>query len=228
MCEVSFCGHATLAAVHALSERSGQKISELGVECAAGNLRVKVETFRDGGRSYWLSMPNANVQPVELLTNELIGALRMLPDAHPEVPIFRTLEHDLILFVACGEHVRSLSPDFAALDRLSRQEDIRGVLVASTDTGDDGVACISRFFAPAAGISEDPVTGSVHGPLAALLIRRAHVRETRPNHWSFLCRQVPANGRVGEVHVRAESQAGELTIEVGGSCVTVMSGQLSP
>ena len=124
--------------------------------------------------------------------------------------------------------MRSLAPDFAALDRFSRQNDIRGVLVTSTDTGEDGVACISRFFAPAAGIPEDPVTGSVHGPLAELLIRCSRVPATRPNQWSFLCRQVPANGRVGDVHIRAESQAGELAIEVGGGCVTVVTGKLSP
>ena len=101
-CEVSFCGHATLAAVHAFCERNGKELGEVGVECAAGKLRVKVEKFRDGARSYWLSMPSPDVRPVELSTSAFTGALRLPPDAHVEAPVFRTRDCDVILFMPLG------------------------------------------------------------------------------------------------------------------------------
>jgi PhzF family phenazine biosynthesis protein len=225
-CEVSFCGHATLAAIHAFGDRVGGAIDKVAVECAAGNLVVKLDSAA-AGRRYWLSMPRPGLELSELPAPAVFEALRLPSDARLTQPIYRTRDRDVIVFVARGQHLSTLDPNMAALDRLSREHSIRGVSVACLETGDPDVACISRFFAPAAGIPEDPVTGSVHGPLAALLVRESHVPAIAPNRWSFRCRQFAGNGRSGDVYVRAESRADELAIEIGGSCVTVMQGRLS-
>jgi PhzF family phenazine biosynthesis protein len=226
-CEVSFCGHATLAATHAVVESGRIATGELAVECAAGNLRVTIDAADDRRRRYWLAMPPPDVHPIELSRTQFAEALRLPADSQLQASLHQTRDRDLIAFLPSGDHVRTLVPDFAAVDRLCREHDIRGILTASCDTRDPSVACISRFFAPAAGIPEDPVTGSVHGPLAALLIRDSRVPTVGPNHWSFRCRQVPGNGRTGDVYVRAELRADELAIEIGGACVTVMLGRLS-
>lgn len=226
-CEVSFCGHATLAAIHTFCERASELPTEVGVECAAGNLTMNVDSSSSAGRCYWLSMPDPQLHPAAVPIDKLLAALCVPRTSKQIGQTFETRDHDVIVFLDNGRDLRALAPDMSALDQLSRQHNIRGVSVASTDTTDPDVTCISRFFAPAAGIAEDPVTGSVHGPLAALLIREQRALAATPNHWSFVCRQVPANGRVGTVHVRAESHAGDLSIEIGGSCVTVMGGQLS-
>jgi PhzF family phenazine biosynthesis protein len=231
-CEVSFCGHASLAAIHSFCESAFEeglaaRRSDVAIQCAAGNLSMKIESAPDGARRYWLSMPRPDTYPVDFATNLLIDALQLPPQAECQGSAYRTRDRDVIVFLSSGEHLRSATPDMAKLDRLSRHHDVRGVSVASIDSGDASVACISRFFAPAAGIAEDPVTGSVHGPLAALLIHGSHVQPVRPGQWSFLCRQVPRSGRVGNVHVRAETRSAELAVEVGGSCVTVMSGRIS-
>jgi PhzF family phenazine biosynthesis protein len=223
--EVSFCGHATLAAVHALAETAGEPVAQVAVECAAGNLVVRVDDTPAAGRRYWLTMPPPELTESAVPADALLHALRMPRLADEIGPIFQTRDHDLLLLLANGGHVRSLVPDMAALERLSRSHGVRGICVASTDSGDPSVACISRFFAPAAGIPEDPVTGSVHGPLAAMLIGGRLVAPAQPNRWRFRCLQVPGNGRAGEVHVRAESRGAELAIEVGGCCATVMKGQ---
>jgi PhzF family phenazine biosynthesis protein len=224
-CEVSFCGHATLAAVHAHCQRV-DRTGEIDIECAAGNLVMKVESGLNGTRRYWLSMPRPDLQAIDFPANLLLSALQLPPDVQCQAPSQRTRDGDVIVLLAHGAQVRSLTPDMAALDQLSRQKQVRGVCVASTDTGDAHVASISRFFAPATGIPEDPVTGSVHGPLAALLIHGSHVAQLRPGQWSFLCRQLPRNGRIGNVFVRAESSGNELIVEVGGSCVTTMTGEV--
>jgi len=63
--------------------------------------------------------------------------------------------------------VRALAPDFGAMARLARREGIRGIIAtASAPGGAAGYDFVSRFFAPADGIPEDPVTGSAHTALA--------------------------------------------------------------
>ena len=60
--------------------------------------------------------------------------------------------------------VRSLAPDLAAIERLG------GRALIVTAAGDrDGIDCVSRVFAPATGIPEDPVTGSAHCTLGRVL-----------------------------------------------------------
>lgn len=238
-CEVSFCGHASLAAIHAYCERQAEGDSpavsqrpvqarEIGVQCAAGYLTVMIGSTPDDARCYWLSMPRPDVRPIDFSADPLLDALGLPRDMKCQVSPHQTRDQDVITLLTDGEQVRTLSPDMIKLERLSRQREIRGICVASTDTGDERVACISRFFAPAAGIAEDPVTGSVHGPLAALLIHGSHVPANRPGQWSFVCRQLPRNGRVGDVHIRAQRRDANLAVEVGGSCVTVMAGRISP
>src|SRR5262245_46277922 len=60
LCEVSFCGHATLAAVHAYCEKAIET-TEIGIECAAGQLVVKIESGPSRLRRFWLSMPRPDL-----------------------------------------------------------------------------------------------------------------------------------------------------------------------
>jgi trans-2,3-dihydro-3-hydroxyanthranilate isomerase len=229
-CEVSFCGHASLAAVHAYCEesfgRSSSRPAVVGLECAAGKLAVSIDTV-DGAARYWLTMPRGAVNPIDFDAQPLCDSLGLPPDSARTSDLFWTRDRDVIVFLSRGAAVRAMRPDMTKLEAVMRQQQIRGVLASSIDTGDEQVACISRFFAPASGIAEDPVTGSVHGPLATLLIQRGHVAPRSSDNWSFLCRQIPSNGRIGDVFARATGRAGgELAVEVGGGCVTVMSGTL--
>ena len=73
---------------------------------------------------------------------------------------------DYLVELKSAEELISLSPDFTALKEI----DARGFIVTARGRGDDdGVDFVSRFFAPAIGIDEDPVTGSAHTTLASLL-----------------------------------------------------------
>lgn len=74
---------------------------------------------------------------------------------------------DLLIVVGDETAVRALRPDFTALGRLIRRNGIRGVIVtAAAADRDSGYDFVSRYFAPASGIPEDPVTGSAHTALA--------------------------------------------------------------
>jgi predicted PhzF superfamily epimerase YddE/YHI9 len=87
--------------------------------------------------------------------------------AEPEATYRTGALGDLLAVVGDEATVRALSPDFAALTRLTRREVIRGVIASARAAHrDSGYDFISRYFAPANGIPEDPVTGSAHTALA--------------------------------------------------------------
>ena len=121
---------------------------------------------------------------------------------------------DLLAVVPDESAVRGLAPDFTALARLARREGIRGVIVtAAASDPDGGYDFVSRFFAPAVGIPEDPVTGSAHTALAP--------------YWSGRLGRdgltgLQASPRTGLVHTAVHGDRVHLT----GRAVTVLDGTL--
>ena len=114
-----------------------------------------------------------------------------------------------MLVVADAAIVRELAPDFGALGALP---DVRGVYV--TAPGDDGRHdIVSRCFAPAVGIDEDPVTGSMHCVLSAYWCDRLGKTELHADQ---------ASARGGTMLVRL---AGDRTLLVGHT-ITVLRGDL--
>ena len=113
---------------------------------------------------------------------------------------------DYIVELDSEEAVRALRPNFSVLEKIL----VRGVIVTSRGTDYDFV---SRFFAPASGINEDPVTGSAHcclGPFWGSRLSRTE----------FVAYQASARG--GVVRVRLEGDR----VRLSGQAVTVLRGQL--
>jgi predicted PhzF superfamily epimerase YddE/YHI9 len=110
--------------------------------------------------------------------------------------------------VATAQQVRTLQPDFTALKALPW----RGVIVTSrSDTADFDF--VSRYFAPGAGIDEDPVTGSAHCCLGPFWARQLH-KDT------FTAYQASARGGVVRVRLHGDR------VLLGGQAVTVLRGEL--
>jgi predicted PhzF superfamily epimerase YddE/YHI9 len=116
---------------------------------------------------------------------------------------------DLLVVAQTEAEVRALQPDFKRLAALGT----RGVIVASA-SADPRFDFVSRFFAPAAGIDEDPVTGSAHCCLAPFWAERLGKDQMTGYQ---------ASARGGTVRVRV---AGDRVV-LGGQAVTVWSGELS-
>jgi PhzF family phenazine biosynthesis protein len=115
---------------------------------------------------------------------------------------------DYLIELESEAAVRALRPDFARLADLP----VRGVIVTGP-SAERGYDFVSRFFAPASGINEDPVTGSAHcalGPFWAARLGKPDV----------VGRQVSARGGVVRVGVRCER------VLLGGRAVTVLCGSL--
>ena len=155
--ESNLCGHATLATAHALHSDRGT----LGTVRFASRFGVLIAHSRRDG-TITLDFPAA--RPIQAAAPDgLAEALGATPQA-----IYHTgALGDLLAVLADEATVRALTPDLAALADLTRRDGIRGIIAtAPADEPDRGYDFVSRYFAPAGGIPEDPVTGSAHTALA--------------------------------------------------------------
>jgi PhzF family phenazine biosynthesis protein len=200
--EVDLCGHATLASAHALWE-SGRLASD-----SPARFRTKSGLLTCQRRGTWIEMDFPSTPPEDW--NPPAGLLDALG--------VRTLNtarsrFDWLVEVASEAEVRAARPDFGLLKRV----EARGVIVTSRAAPGGSavrpVDFVSRFFAPAAGIDEDPVTGSAHCCLAPYW--RQRLGRDEMVGWQ-------ASARGGEVCVKV---VGERVL-LSGQAVTVLRGEL--
>ncbi|MFI9276088.1 PhzF family phenazine biosynthesis protein [Kitasatospora sp. NPDC052896] len=202
MTEIALCGHATLATTHLLCGRGLAGTGPVRFSTLSG---VLTATPRPDG-TISLDFPAAQLQPAEVPADlaEALGA-RI-------VQCRRTGPLNILLAELRSEHtVRGLSPDLAAITR----QDARGVAVTAPAADPaDGYDFVSRYFAPAAGVPEDPVTGSAHTALAPFWAERIG-RETLTGY--------QASPRGGLVRCTL-TDAGRVLLS--GRAVTVVEGTL--
>ena len=147
--EVDLCGHATLAAAHVLYVECGEAAEELIFTSRSGELKVSPLDGTGLGMDFpSVATRKAAVSPLLL---EGLGGY----------PSEIRVGVDCLCIFDAEEIVRELQPDFRLLARLS----FRGI-IATAPADSRKVDFVSRFFAPSAGIDEDPVTGSSHCILA--------------------------------------------------------------
>lgn len=201
--EVALCGHATLASGHFVLSADPARERVTFRTRKSGTLEVA----RDG-TGYAMALPAYPPEPKPL--PELLRALGVAQG--------ETLHHprgyDLTVLDS-AETVLALTPDFRALAAIGDTLNIVTAPGRDPDSGTGaGTDVISRVFAPAAGIDEDPVTGSAHSVLTPYWAKRL-------GRDSFTAYQ--ASRRGGHV---ACTLAGDRAI-LGGRCVTVIEGEFT-
>jgi PhzF family phenazine biosynthesis protein len=151
--EEQLCGHATLATAHILHQDRGTPGT---VRFSTRSGILTATSTHDGAIT--LDLPAAVITEAAP-PDGLTAALGVEP-----VATFRTgALRDLLVVLSDEDTVRQVVPDLTAVARIERQDDVRGVIITAPGREHDFV---SRFFAPADGIPEDPVTGSAHTALA--------------------------------------------------------------
>ena len=191
--EVPLCGHATLASAAVVMERIEPGRPEVVFHTASGALAVRRTT---GG--YLMDFPAR--------THESVAAPAGLAEALRAAPLeVYVNSFNYMVVVDSAQTVRTLAPDIAAIARLDRS----GVIV--TAPGWDKYDFVSRYFAPAKGIPEDPVTGAAHCMLAPYWAKRLSKTQLRA---------FQASPRGGEVICRL---AGE-RVQFEGGCVFYLDG----
>jgi PhzF family phenazine biosynthesis protein len=191
--EVDLCGHATLAAAHVLFHHRGYDASIIRFQTKGGQLTVQ----RDGKRLV-LDFPSLPAGPVNR-DDELADAL-----GAPPAQILKG--RDYFAIFPSQKDVAEIIPDMQRVAQL----DAQGVVV--TAPGED-CDFVSRYFAPAAGIPEDPVTGSTHCALIPYWSQRLGKKET-------FARQISARG--GELFCCDRGDR----VSIGGEAVTYVEGRI--
>ncbi|MEU8222185.1 PhzF family phenazine biosynthesis protein [Kribbella sp. NPDC048915] len=197
--EVVLCGHATLATAHVLA--TDGKLS--GKATFATLSGVLVADVADDGITldFPLNLPSAVEAP-----EGLAAALAVEP-----VEVYATGALNDLLVVVRGEAtVRAVVPDYDAIAAITRNGGLRGLIVTAPGEEYDFV---SRFFAPASGIPEDPVTGSAHTSLAPYWAERLGRDE-------LVGYQASARGGVVRVTPSGDR------VYLKGQAITVLDGEL--
>lgn len=191
--EIELCGHATLGSAHVLFNHLGRKGDAIRFQSQSGELRVN----RKDGRLVldFPSEPASKCDPPEKLAEALHAQPREILKGRDYLAVFER-----------EEDVAAIQPDLAILAQFGT----RGTIVTAPGKDCDFV---SRFFAPGAGIPEDPVTGSTHCALIPywskhLGKRSLHARQISPRGGELFCED--HGERVG----------------IGGSALTYLEGSI--
>lgn len=195
--EVALCGHATLASAHVLWETG-----RIGVnETARFHTQSGLLTAQRWESAIQLDFPAKRLEavaPPEGLFNSLGTSGHYIGKN----------AFDYFIELDSERTVRSLTPDFAGLKSFP----VRGVIVTPHSASPE-FDFVSRFFAPAAGVNEDPVTGSAHCALGPYWSAKLNKNE-------LVGFQASARGGVVRVRVNGER------VLMSGKAVTVLRGEL--
>jgi PhzF family phenazine biosynthesis protein len=195
--EVDLCGHATLASAHVLWEAKYLKETEQARFATRSGLLTAVRK----GKWIELDFPAEPEAPASIPPG-LAEALGVVPK------YIGKNRFDYLVEVDCEETVRNLKPDFPTLGKIPA----RGFIVTSLARS-SGYDFVSRFFAPGAGINEDPVTGSAHCCLGPFWSGRLSKNQ-------LIGYQASARGGIVQVGLAGRR------VHLGGKAVTVVRGEL--
>jgi PhzF family phenazine biosynthesis protein len=196
--EVDLCGHATVASAHVLWEDAHLRPE------AQVRFHTRSGLLLADRRGDWIELDFPATPPLA------VEAPAFLADAlGARARFVGQTRFDYFVEVEGDETVRAMAPDFTALRKLG----VRGIIVTARSSSAE-FDFISRFFAPGAGVDEDPVTGSAHCALGPYWSERMGKQE-------FTAYQASARGGVVRVRVKGER------VILGGQAVTVLRGELS-
>ncbi|GAB4816868.1 hypothetical protein N2152v2_003914 [Parachlorella kessleri] len=222
--EVPLCGHATLAAAAALFQGEGSNVELLRFETNSGELTVRRQADGSGGGLLCMDFPSvattADVPAGMGIDSELVKAI-VKDTSAVEVVLYAPSVRYLTVVLrdteanAADEALLSLRPHAQQLEAAYTRGQLTGVIVTAQGGSNSSYDFTSRFFAPWAGIPEDPVTGSAHcvlGPFWAGRLGKTKLR----------ARQCSPRG--GDLWVTVDEAAGR--VELAGHAVLVMKGHL--
>lgn len=191
--EIDLCGHATLASAHVIFNHLNHKSDTINFTYGGGTLSV---SKKDDLLS--MDFPSIESEKAEI-TDKIISSIGKIPEE-----AFKA--RDLMLVFKTQEEIKNLTPDF------NQMAEIDALGVIATAPGKD-VDFVSRFFAPNAGISEDPVTGSAHCMLIPFWAKRLNKAELSA---------VQLSKRKGTLFCKHEGSR----VKIAGKAVTYLSGDI--
>lgn len=201
--EDDLCGHATLATAHAISTDTGDP-GAIRFLTRSGILTAQTIP----GGEITLDFPAA-----PLIETPVPGGLAEALGIPPEATFSTGALRDLLVVFPDEATIRALRPDLAAVAALTRHRQLRAITITAAADPGNGYDFVSRFFSPADGIPEDPVTGSAHTALAPYWTARLG-----RNHLTGL----QASARTGLVRTTVSGDR----VHLSGHAITVLDGTI--
>ncbi len=192
--EVDLCGHATLASAYVLFDHLGHEEDVATFHTQSGEL-----TVWKNGDYLVMDFPSRPAESIEAPTALIEGLGRAPAEVYQA--------RDYLAIFDTEQEILDLDPDFAALESL----DCTGIIASAPGTEADFV---SRFFAPLAGIPEDPVTGSAHSTLTPFWASRLGKKQ-------LVAHQVSERGGVLKCTLR------DARVLIAGQAVLYVKGFMS-
>jgi len=228
--EVPICGHATIAAHYVRSLKNNFKTGRVMQKLSIGILPVDIESSSD---DYTIWMTQGTIEFSSPLKDkdrqDLLAALTLNEqDLHPRCPIqiVSTGHSKVMVGIRSRQKLNRITPDENSLITLSKATGCNGYFVFTFADSPSDVLTHGRMFAPAIGVSEDPVTGNANGPLGAYLVKHGLVSHNN-SLFSFTGAQGEAIGRDGRVMVKVAIENDQPTqVQVGGSAVIVFETKI--
>lgn len=173
--EIDLCGHATLATAFVVMNYVDLNLNKIEFETKSGTLGVT-----RNNDTYTMNFPSRVPEPTK--TNSL------LEKALGCKVLETLLSRDLLVLVEKEDIVKNLNVDIGLLSQISKEVAFAIIVTAKGDSCD----FVSRFFAPNAGIIEDPVTGSAHSTLIPFWSKRLNkttmiARQLSPRGGTLVC-----------------------------------------
>lgn len=192
--EINLCGHATLASAYIVFEILKAKKKKVIFDSKSGLLTVTKKNVL-----LEMDFPSWKPERISEFPDALLASL-----GNPEITgVYKNREY--LVELINEDAIRNCKPDFSMMKKVDR-------MVIITAPGKE-VDFVSRFFAPTAGIDEDPVTGSAHSQLIPFWSEKLGKKKMRAKQLSK---------RGGDIYCE---QKGERVI-MGGNCVFYMKGEL--
>ena len=194
--EINLCGHATLASAFVLYNVLGFKKERLIFHSKSGKLEIE----KRGSDLFVMDFPSWKPQK----TNDYPENLKEILGVNAIVGVYK--HRDLLVELGKEEDITNANPNFSII----KKTDLK-MIITAPGVGD--VDFVSRFFAPSAGIDEDPVTGSAHSQLIPFWSEKLGKKKMHAKQLSK---------RGGELWVGDWGDR----VSIAGQCVFYMKGEI--
>jgi PhzF family phenazine biosynthesis protein len=232
--EVNLCGHATIATFYALAKtgeiQPSTPYGEVFQKTKAGHLAVRIFFEKGNPRMILMGQAKPRFQPVRINPRVLLKMVGMETSSldlqrSPIEKAFTGLWH-LIVPVKSRRAIDLARPNYLELRDLNKSLEVTTTHLFTLNSGRKEITAYTRDFAPAAGVDEDPVTGTANGALAAYLVKNQLVPLTFPEV-KMTFEQGNRLRRKGILTLRVSHRDGKVSeVWVGGEAVTVLEGTI--
>jgi PhzF family phenazine biosynthesis protein len=201
--EINLCGHATLASAFVLFEILNFTKEELVFSSKSGLLKISNQSQNAATGGFMARMDFPSWKPERL--NDYPDVLNEVLGLDEIVGIYQN--RDMLVELQNEDAVKNCNPDFT----LMKKHFDKMIITAPGKSVD----FVSRFFAPGAGVNEDPVTGSAHAQLIPFWSEKLHKKKMHA---------LQLSKRGGEIWCE---QLNDERVAIAGNCVFYMKGEIS-